>query len=374
MDQAHQVLPYGVHPDNPIDGPSDWFIRPMNPDPESTCFQDENCDGIPETSCDDFPNDSLLLLNGYGGLHSEGLTWQARKTVLRKFWEDPDFGCNASMSTNFKSSHHNSNLGLLAQIANDVSTLLKISEPIAQYLDTLSSIIQAESEEIISIDAWWEDEEADLESWKQQRDIHVENIINAIVEYDSIITEIQIQVEIGIPSIQADLNEITAQNIMEENEVYVSKIFLEKILDPEYTLDSIQRDTLTSIAAQCPLDGGGAVIRARALLWSPELENLHPGGSCSGIYGLRSGNKVSETFEIHVIPNPNNGMFEVQIVEKGKEGQYNIRIFDTKGKLWRILETSEQRIQIDLRKEPGLYFMTITKADGSSYTKKICVF
>lgn len=35
---------------------------------------------------------------------------------------------------------------------------------------------------------------------------------------------------------------------------------------------------------------------------------------------------------------------------------------------------SQQKIQIDMIKDSGLYFVNITRTNGSSYTKKICVF
>lgn len=62
------------------------------------------------------------------------------------------------------------------------------------------------------------------------------------------------------------------------------------------------------------------------------------------------------------------------IIEKEREDQYKIRIFDIKGRPLRNLETTTRKIQIDMGSESGLYFLNIQKSDGTSYTKKICVF
>lgn len=365
-------LPF--HPDDPIDSPPFWFDVPMNPDLESSCFQDADCDGTPESICNDFPNDSLLLVSGYGGLHGEGLTWEARKTVLREFWKDPDFGCNGSMSNNFKSAHQNSNLGKLAQITNDISSVLTVPLAIAENLEDLSNTIDLETQAIISIDAWWEEEGADLEYWKQQRDIHVVNLLDAISQYDSILAAIHAEMLAAIPSIQSDLGEIIPQNNMEENDLYVTAIFLDKLMDPEYSLDSIQTQSLTSIANQCPFDGGSAVLRARALLWKPELENLHPGATCSGISGPISGNKNADAFDFQIMPNPNSGIFELSIENHVMLSQYNIRVFDIQGNIIKNMNTTQQKNILDLGRNTGIYFINVLNPNGTGCTKKLIIF
>jgi hypothetical protein len=146
-------LPF--HPNDGIDGPGQWFQTILSN--ELSCTQDPDCNGVPGVNCDDYPNDQLLLVDGYSGLHGEGLTWQARKHVLKDYWSDPNFGCNNSMSLTFKSNFMSTSLGKLAKLSNDIDSLFQISTTSRQDLDNFSNVIDSEMQAIQAIDLLWND-------------------------------------------------------------------------------------------------------------------------------------------------------------------------------------------------------------------------
>ncbi len=162
-------LPF--HPNDGIDGPVLWF-RPIVGN-ELSCTQDPDCNGILGINCDDYPNDQLLLVDGYPGLHGDGLTWQARKHVLKDYWRDPNFGCNDPMLVIFKNNYMNTSLANLAKLSNDIDDLFQISLTSRQSLDNLVLTLNSERQAIQSIDDLLEDPNQDQNYLKQQRQIHL---------------------------------------------------------------------------------------------------------------------------------------------------------------------------------------------------------
>jgi hypothetical protein len=362
-------LPF--HPDDPIDGPIDWFVRPMNPNPEYSCLQDPNCDGMPGINCNDFPNDQFLLVDGYSGLHGEGITWQARKNVLRKMWIDPEFGCNTAMVNNFKSSHTTSNLGILAQITNDVNSILSLADEDRIFLNNLLSTINSEIQSITQIDEIWDDENADFDYWIQQRKEHIELLNQAIEQSNSIRSVHQENYLAAIPTIQVELNSLNPTNNMEENDIFVTGIYLDKLLDPEFTFTSNQLAILNTIANQCPLDGGDGVSRARSLLRKDNQILPYPGASCEGLIGQRS--KINSQYNFDILPNPSNGNFVIRFASLTSDQYYTLRLFSLDGKCINTFKSNKPVFNFDPDIQAGSYIIKVIFDDGSELCKKLII-
>ncbi|MBK6700200.1 MAG: T9SS type A sorting domain-containing protein [Saprospiraceae bacterium] len=315
----------------------------------------------------------MLLIDGYSGIHGEGLTWQARKHVLKDYWKDASFGCNDSMSITFKSVHQNSNLGKLAHVSNDINSIFQLPLSIKQSLTNLLNAINDEILAIKNIDVMWEVEGSDLDYWTTQREIHRLLLVQAWVDYSAILTTHHLNIIAAVPSIQASLNAISPTNVMETNDVYVTNLSLSRLVDPNMTLSAAQLAILENIANQCPLDGGDAVSRARAILHSIDPDYFNAGVNCSGIPGLRSNSNHENINKIQIVPNPNNGNFKFQTDNQTKIHKFTLAIYNVNGTQINTFHSLELNSIVNLDLKAGLYIIKITVEDGTTSCQKLII-
>jgi hypothetical protein len=121
------------------------------------------------------------------------------------------------------------------------------------------------------------------------------------------------------------------------------------------TLTSIQQTTLEYIAAQCPLTGGDAVLRARLLLQS--VSNIpiryNDETACAIIPRNDNHTEIVNGVTFSIAPNPNNGEFAVQYSGFGE-----LFLFNAYGQIIRsiLLPEGGNKMQINLSNLPsGVY-------------------
>jgi len=123
-------------------------------------------------------------------------------------------------------------------------------------------------------------------------------------------------------------NNVSASTDIEVNSKGVNEIFLDKIVNEDYQLDSAQLATLQSISIQCPFSGGRSVYTARVILRMLGDTTLYIDTTlCAGL-GIRfAKNQKTENlnFFIKVIPNPVNENCTFQyLLPEDKEGKIEI--------------------------------------------------
>ena len=136
------------------------------------------------------------------------------------------------------------------------------------------------------------------------------------------------------------------------------------------------------VAVQCPYSGGKAVYQARWFVKEFINDTLQYDdvNTCltQGILRIQNSSpEKNETQELNftIIPNPNKGMFEIQL--KGKLNELiSIDIFNNYNQLVRKIQTESQKnsYTVDLNKIPGgVYFIRLEAVNGISVTKKLII-
>jgi len=77
--------------------------------------------------------------------------------------------------------------------------------------------------------------------------------------------------------------------------------------------------------------------------------------------------------EFKLLPNPNNGIFEVFLDKELGDQVFQIEIKDIAGQVKELIavEFNETEVQFDIRKlNAGLYFCTISLKDGQQFSLK----
>lgn len=125
---------------------------------------------------------------------------------------------------------------------------------------------------------------------------------------------------------------------------------------------------LQSIAAQCPQEGGAAVLQARGLLTL--LGQAFIATECV-IARENDSQPVVQTQAVQVMPNPSNGAFHVVLPADNQEN-WQLEVFDMQGKsCWKQPATAEAYIS---GLTNGVYILVCTNGtDGSRVSEKLIV-
>ena len=163
---------------------------------------------------------------------------------------------------------------------------------------------------------------------------------------------------------------LTGSASYQVNEKAVNTIFLQTVASGYPALTSTQTASLASIAAQCPLSGGEAVLRARALLdLNLETPVVYNDAVC---YGQRpSGERFdvvnSSDFILRVYPNPASEFLTLEYNAATEENSRNFLLFDIYGRLLRTEKLPELNgsVQISTENLPdGVYSYSIAGMTG----------
>lgn len=159
---------------------------------------------------------------------------------------------------------------------------------------------------------------------------------------------------------------LTGNAPYQANEIAVNSIFLQTTAIGNLTLSGPQITTLEAIASQCPLTGGEAVLRARALL---ELNGNTPliyndGTLCNAQRpsGGRDEAATTEGSFIKVYPNPVSNLLTIEYAQKNRNNSAVFLLFDATGRLIYSCELigSEGKTLIDVQSLPdGIYMYSV---------------
>ena len=116
----------------------------------------------------------------------------------------------------------------------------------------------------------------------------------------------------AVPAIIAKNNTLTGNEYYQQYEKVVNDIFLHTVASGIYVFSATQYTLLDSIARQCPLSRGEAVVRARALLAIVQDEPVNYDNETACLPANREGNQTSAPGELRIYPNPATDMLTIE--------------------------------------------------------------
>lgn len=173
---------------------------------------------------------------------------------------------------------------------------------------------------------------------------------------------------------------ISVQKLYESNEKAVADIFLSVIMKEVGSFSFTQEKTLQAIAAQCPLLGGNAVYRARALLamMTGELISYKDSLNCSGSQSFSRPDLPTraaiQTQVLQIFPNPATREVKVTwrqaILQSG-----SLVLYDLYGRkiLGLILSEGEASRTVALPALPNSIYVLRLRLDGQDFARKISI-
>ncbi|MFM9946947.1 MAG: T9SS type A sorting domain-containing protein [Saprospiraceae bacterium] len=198
-------------------------------------------------------------------------------------------------------------------------------------------------------------------------------------ENDTLALEILDARDLDSDDLLDDNDAITVQKIYEQNEKEVNAIYLSTIAKGAAVFSSQQLDDLEAIVEQCPLEGGNAVFRARAMLALLRGPAIYDDSlNCEAISELRVPKPgiIAATFIQHPVkvwPNPVGDVLYVRA--PGEENAVAI-LYNSTGQpvLKTHLAKGEATHKVNVQAIPvGLYWVQIRSEKRLIFTGKIIV-
>lgn len=253
--------------------PFTWFEDENNPNPSYQCAT--NACPLPPTGQTGPINPSaqasyqMQVAQGTAasGEHAQANNWLAQRRLYQQLAASGDQG-NSSLA-NFIAQSQNNGLASYANLQTALSQLMQISEGDAQILDSLSQAMAVKSAQILALEqqlAQWEVNPNDSTLWTTQKIALGESAGSDHVGYAAKWANIQTVRTAAVPTLLSQNAALTGTAPYQVNEKAVNEIFLQTVASGVVLPTSAQKGVLEAIAVQCPLSGGEAVLRARALL------------------------------------------------------------------------------------------------------------
>jgi hypothetical protein len=155
---------------------------------------------------------------------------------------------------------------------------------------------------------------------------------------------------------------IVALHDFEEYEIAINDILIHAILDIA-EFDSVQRSTIETIAALCPLSGGVAVYIARSLLFLYNDTIYFDDEALCAVPPARLAAPENAEWQkesgMKVYPNPNRGQFAVEF---SSAAQRTIQLYNVLGQRVYSVRTGEQMLKLDIGTTPISYGLFLLEA------------
>lgn len=166
-------------------------------------------------------------------------------------------------------------------------------------------------------------------------------------------------------------NWATVNATLSETEIYVynQKRLNTLLLDMRnrnlMTLTASEQTMLQDVASQCLFAGGPAVLQARYLLSLQGETRWNDAVLCSD-RGQESIGKVSELGTLLVMPNPNDGTFQILLPAGIAAEGTQAFLYDMTGRILRQqnLRSNDERFDVSGKIPPGLYLFEVRDAVG----------
>lgn len=207
-----------------------------------------------------------------------------------------------------------------------------------------------------------------LQELEAQRALILLNTSNTFVFWKALQANLTANRLNALADVAAENAALSGNSVWENNRKAATDVFLNTVGLGILTLNEVQKTTLESIAAQCPLEGGSAVYWSRALLelTTGAAQHYEDESNCQ-TSSLRESvsDDVETSGRLKVVPNPGNGIFRLEYqLETLNPGAMFI-LFDLRGQevARHELPATRGEITLNLKNLPdGTYFYYVPGA------------
>ena len=340
--------------------PPGWFDDLDNPNVSPSCPTNSDCNALrpnPKADMDRKIAKGQLLADPY----SAATNWLAQRRLHARlttegnpYPDDPDF-------KDFLQTAEDTGLDRYANLQASLAQLFTIGQADIESLRDWENETQQRLEQIEELDELLAKKgvsKQDSLEYAERRTIEAEELATLETNRQSKLAALQSTRLAAIPDLLSQNNALTGTVHYQQYEKAVNGIFLQTVASDVYTFTAAQQTLLDSIARQCPLSRGEAVLRARALLTIVQQAPINYDNETACLPANREGRHVARTGELRMYPNPALNMLTVDY--PGAEPA-ELRFFNAFGQQVIRVQLSDQEVrQLDLSAlQSGIYWYVL---------------
>lgn len=260
---------------------------------------------------------------------------------------------------NFQTSFGAENGGKLTSAEKTMADAFYLTSQQQSQWDAAQSAIASAFDQLAILDSLAQNGAAP-ETQQAQRDALMQQILTHQATLQNIYaTNLNVRIA-GVSAVQQTLNSVSPQALWESNEKTLNEFFLNTSF-VDQSPNATQTAQIRQIGEQCSMDGGPAVVRARA--WYYSLTGVRLEVNCGGVIerGTEDEQKDSQV-QLLVSPNPAGDKALIQFSGVApQKGQ--LEIFEVSGRLRKTLNMPGNAISIEVSTAEfanGVYFCRLT--------------
>jgi len=167
-------------------------------------------------------------------------------------------------------------------------------------------------------------------------------------------------------------NALTGSAYYQQYEKLVNGIFLQTIAAGVYAFSGAQLTILDSIARQCPLSRGEAVLRARALLSLVHEVPVNYDNEVACLPTNREGKQLLSSADLRIYPNPASDILNIAY---SAEQPAELRFFNSIGQqVMQIQLEGKEVSQVNVTNlQPGIYWYHLRKDNQMTMMGKLLI-
>jgi hypothetical protein len=338
------------------------------------CPSNPNC-GLTVVTSELTPTDFAIAQGQITGF--PGMVNSREQFLYRKLKASPSLTAGSQVMQDFVNSRDNTPVGKFDALQQAIPNLGNVPDAIQGQLDANLELVQAKMDGVMSIAGQLDADppEPQYSNLLQQYEQLAADIVQLYATNDALAATLQANQVALANALLAQNSAINAVAVYEQNDKQVYDIFLRTIGMGNTNATPAQLATLAEIAAQCPEQGGRAILNAINLhqaLTGSNLPILH----CATEQRETKNNKslLGLTDQLSVSPNPTSGPCSISYqLAEGQTGA--ISVFDGYGKRITVFSLDAETGVIPLDDLPsGIYFIQLSAKGKLVKTEKLIRF
>jgi len=287
------------------------------------------------------------------------------------------------MFSTFVAESQQNGLAAYAEMQDALKNSLAISAADMDLLETYTRDIDKKSEKITTLNGQlteWPLSVSDSLQKEGQRQLYADSLSTILNLYETKWSTILTARMNGVANLLGQNNALSGTAIYQINEKTVNDIFIQSILNGHPSLTATQRSVLEAIAIQCPLSGGEAVLRARAIMvalgslpMAYDDEKICFAQQRLGVEDR--GNHTNHPTGVWVYPNPAHDLLNIAWYDSGETAP-KLEVFDAYGRAVRSVNLAGNAgsTQLDISQLPaGIYVYHVYLSGAASFSNKLTI-
>lgn len=296
-----------------------------------------------------------------------GLKWSEQQYLFRKMSNQPSLGAQSPTLQAFYEDAQTNSIGQFFELGGQMEAIFLPSGDALEEWASLQDGIKVKEDSIALLENQMGSADADdLEALSDSRDALRAGIATLNLQLEDLMNAVNDARYVAAQALALENQNIAAEAIFELNEQQYNEVYLATVAQDNFELSTEQQDVVNEIAGQCPLAGGNAVFKARALQRLYAHVVYDDEELCGAVPRSAAANAAVQSRPV-LSPNPAREIVQLPRLERCDASQeMTVEVFNALGKRVRSRTVPNGASVLVVADLPaGTYFLVL-RADGCS--------